>query len=427
MKKKILFTLYDLEIGGIERSFINMLNSFDYQKYEIDILLFNHKGELLEAIPEKANLITQKKELTVFRKPLKQCLKEGHIIASLCRMIAKVVANRQAKKRRLIEGGGYIQMQLALKYSLFFLSKLEKKYDIAISYAWPHDYVATKVSAEKKIAWIHTDYSNLEINNKQDYRIWSRFNHIISISEKCTTSFLSTYPSLKGRITEIENINSPALIKKMAHQFESKELNRESFNIVSVGRLSYAKGYDMAIEAMKQLKLRGFSNIKWYVVGYGTEEKNLKEQINEAQLHNEFILLGKKTNPYPYIHACDVYIQPSRYEGKAVTVTEAKILSKPIVITDYPTAKSQLVSGEEGIICPLSIEGIADEIEKLYKDDVRREQYSLNLSKKDFSNLQELEKLYFLFGEKIDGSVNGLMRGKEQIDESERRYSSLQQ
>ena len=74
-------------------------------------------------------------------------------------------------------------------------------------------------------------------------------------------------------------------------------------------------------------------------------EEELKELIAQNNLEDSFILLGKKTNPYPYMKACDLYVQPSRYEGKAVTVTEAKILGKPILITNYPTARSQIEDG----------------------------------------------------------------------------------
>lgn len=168
----------------------------------------------------------------------------------------------------------------------------------------------------------------------------------------------------------------------------------QSFNLVSVGRLSYVKGFDLAIEALKILHNKGLTNIKWYIVGYGGYEKELKELISKHDLKGSFILLGKKTNPYPYIKNCDLYVQPSRYEGKAVTVSEAKILGKPILITKYPTASSQIENGVEGIICDLSVPDLAKGIEKFYRNQAMKYTITNNIRNKDYSNSYELEKLY---------------------------------
>jgi glycosyltransferase involved in cell wall biosynthesis len=141
---------------------------------------------------------------------------------------------------------------------------------------------------------------------------------------------------------------------------------------------------------------RGYKNICWYVVGYGGDEQQIKDLIEENNLTDQFILLGKKINPYPFIKEADLYVQPSRYEGKAVTVVEAQVLSKPVLITNYPTAKSQVKDGFDGSICELSVQGIADGIEKLYLDSRMREQLVTNCKDTVFSNLNELNKLYSL-------------------------------
>jgi glycosyltransferase involved in cell wall biosynthesis len=193
----------------------------------------------------------------------------------------------------------------------------------------------------------------------------------------------------------IENITSPAYIARMATEdITELPFDEQSFNLLSVGRLSYVKGFDMAVQALKLLHSKGLTNIKWYVVGYGGYEKELREIIHENGLNDSFILLGKKTNPYPYMKACDLYVQPSRYEGKAVTVTEAMILGKPILITDYPTAKSQVTDGLDGYICDLSITGLAEGIERLYSKVQIRDTLVRNVQKKNYSNSHELKKLY---------------------------------
>ncbi|TLS35773.1 glycosyltransferase [Pseudalkalibacillus caeni] len=398
MKKDILISVYDMEIGGIERSLVNMLESFDYDSYNIDLLIFNHSGEFLSLIPDQVNVLPQIKQYSFFRKPIVECVKEKQYSTAFVRLASKYIANAKSKFLKLEEGSGYIQMQLSLKYSTYFLPKQSKLYDIAISYAWPHDILAYKVNAKMKIAWIHTDYGKLEIDNKLDLNVWNKFDYIASISDEVTESFLHTYPSLKYKVFQMENINSPEFIKKMASEEVYYKHDSESFNLLSVGRLSYVKGFDIAIKALRNLHEQGYQNIKWFVIGYGGYETELRKLIEEYQLKESFILLGKKTNPYPYMKNCDLYVQPSRYEGKAVTVTEAKILGKPVLITNYPTARSQVQDGIDGLICDLSIEGLSRGIKRLMLENELRSNLIDGTAKKNYSNQDELIKLYKVFG-----------------------------
>ncbi|MBT2736741.1 glycosyltransferase [Bacillus sp. ISL-7] len=395
MKKNILISVYNMEIGGIERSLINMLESFDYQKFNVDLLIFHHVGEFMSLIPKSVNILPQVGSYSVFRKSVTLCIKERQYSLAFIRVLSKYLAKIKSKARDLEEGAGYIQMQLTQKYSSFLLPKLDKEYDVAISYAWPHDIIADKVKAKKRIAWVHTDYSKLEIDNELDLKVWNEFDYIASVSDACREAFLSTYPTLIDKMMVVENITSPNFIKKMAE--EELPLNQEkskTFNLVSVGRLSYVKGFDLAIQALKLLHDKGLTNIKWYIIGYGGYEKELTDLISKHDLKDSFILLGKKTNPYPYIKNCDLYVQPSRYEGKAVTVSEAKILGKPILITNYPTASSQIENGIEGIICDLSVPGLAKGIEEFYRNQELKNTLVNNIRNKDYSNSYELDKLY---------------------------------
>lgn len=399
MKKNILISIYNMEIGGIERSLINMLECFDYEKYQVDLFIAHHNGEFMNLIPKQVTILPEISAYTIFRKSIRQSISEGHYSSSVVRLVSKSIANLKAKVAQLEEGSAYIQMQLATKYSLYFMPKFKKQYDVAISYAWPHDIVARKVSATKKIAWIHTDYSKLEIDYQLDLNIWGKFDDIASVSDECTNSFLAQYPTLKNKVITIENITSPAFVKLLAEEaIEINQRNKESFHLLSVGRLSYVKGFDMAVSALRLLHDKGFTNIKWFVVGYGGYEEELKKIIAGNNLTESFILLGKKTNPYPYMKACDLYVQPSRYEGKAVTVTEAKIVGKPILITNYPTAKSQITDGIDGIICELSVEGLATEIENLYRNKELRSVLMNNVINRNYSNSYELQKLYSMIG-----------------------------
>lgn len=395
--KDILIASFDMEVGGVERSLINMLENFDYENYKVDLMLYRHSGDFMKLLKGDFNLLPEIKEYASFRKSIAQLIKEGNFNLAFFRLKAKREAGKYDIKFKPKEES-VVQMQRMWQYSLKNLPSLDKEYDVAISYLWPHYFVADKVKAKKKIAWIHTDYSKIHIDIEEDLKIWDKFNYIMAVSEECKNSFLKKYPSLKDKVKIMENIMSPTFIKAMAQEPFEKEIKEDKcFKIVSVARLSHAKGIDNAVRALKVLHDKGLKDIHWYVVGYGGDEEMIKGIIKENGLEESFILLGKKINPYPYMRVCDLYVQPSRYEGRAVTVTEAQVLGKAVVITNYSTAESQLKNGVDGHICELSVEGIADGIERLYKDESLRKKISKNCAKVDYSNSYELNKLYNLF------------------------------
>ena len=395
--RKVLIASFDMEVGGVERSLISMLNNFDYVNNEVDLMLYSHTGDFMSMLNDKVNLLDQINQYSTFRKSIGETIKQGNLILGLTRVLSKFLAKVNGKSKNLSEYGIY-QMQLMWKYALPFLPKLDKEYDVAISYLWPHYFIADKVKAKRKIAWIHTDYSTIETDIDMDLKMWNKFDYIIAVSEDCKNAFLKKYPSLKEKVKVMENITSPNFIRKMAEEDIEEDIKKDdSFKLVSVARLSHAKGIDNAVKALKLLHDRGLTNIKWYVVGYGGDEEMIRKIIKENNLEDSFILLGKKINPYPYINAGDIYVQPSRYEGKAVTVGEAQILGKPVIITNYTTSKSQVRENIDGYICELSIEGIANGIEKLYKDKNLRTQLSDNCKKTNYSNSNELNNLYSIF------------------------------
>jgi len=402
--KKVLISSFDMEIGGVERSLISMLDNFDYDNYDVDLMLYSHSGDLFNLLPKKTNLLKEDKRYKTFRLSIAQTMKNGNINIGISRVLSRFKAKRYGQKKD-IRDYGYIQMQYMWKSALNFLPNIEKHYDVAISYLWPHYFVADKVNAATKIAWIHTDFSKIDTEKEMDLLMWNKFHHILAVSEDCKKAFLSKYPMLSHKVIVIENITSPNFVRKLAEEkIDDFQKDEGEFRIVSVGRYCDAKGFDNAIKAVRILHDRGYENIKWYVVGYGGEEDLYRNLIEENNLKDSFILLGKKTNPYIYMKNCDIYAQPSRYEGKAVTVTEAQILGKPVMLTNYTTAHSQVKDGIDGYITDLSIEGIADGIEKLYTDIKLRNLISNNCRATNYANRYELNKLYNLF----DGGVKNV-------------------
>ena len=393
MKKKILIASYDLEIGGVERSLISMLNNFDYERYDVELLLYNHSGEFMPLILKDVKLLPENTKYKSIRLGIGTLIKAGEYNLAFQRLRAKY--GYEYRRDKSLDDT--YQMQLMWKYCNPYFPKVEEEYDVAISYLWPHNFVAEKVRAKKKIAWIHTDYSNISPDRNIDLEVWDKFDSIVGVSEKCVATFLKLYPSLKKKCVVVENITSPEFIRKMSEEQVSEEFEKDKFNLLTVARFSHAKGIDQGVEAIRLLRDRGINNIKWYIVGYGGDENKIRELITRYSLEDMIEILGKKDNPYPYMKMCDLYMQPSRYEGKAVTVVEAQILAKPVLITNYPTAHSQVVDRVDGEICELSIEGIANGVEKFYRDRDFLERYRSNCESRNYKNKEELKKLYELF------------------------------
>ncbi|PEM07253.1 glycosyltransferase [Bacillus wiedmannii] len=397
-KKKILITSFDMAIGGVERSLIGLLNTIDYSKYDVDLMLFKHEGEFLFLLPKLPNLLKEVKQYTTFRKSIKQILQEGQITIGMARTLGKIFGNVHGRYVKSAEVG-YFVIQYGWRITLPFIPKLEEEYDVAISFLWPHYFVGDKVRAKRKIGWIHTDYSNINLNANMEYKMWSKMDNIVAVSEGCRDSFLSILPNVNKDVEIIENILSPEFVREQAYREDvMKELQMKpgKIKLVTVGRLSYAKGIDVAMHALRKLLDEGY-DMEWYVVGYGALEAELRKLLAELKLEKHFFLLGKKTNPYPYIKACDIYVQPSRYEGKAVTVREAQIIGKPVLITNFSTAKSQVQDGIDGLITEMGINGIINGIKRLIEDKELREALVDNTLKGEYGNRNEINKLYALF------------------------------
>ncbi|MDD6076550.1 MAG: glycosyltransferase [Bacteroidales bacterium] len=173
------------------------------------------------------------------------------------------------------------------------------------------------------------------------------------------------------------------------------KLIEEMKRLLSVGRFSDAKNYDNVPDICRRMVAAGV-DVKWFLIGYGGGESLIRQKIQKAGMEDHVIILGKKTNPYPYIKACDIYVQPSRYEGKSVTVREAQMLCKPIVVTNYPTASSQIKDGVDGVIVPMDNEGCAKGLARVIMDEALQKRLVDYLQAHDYGNEAEVEKIYQL-------------------------------
>ncbi len=402
MKPRIFIAMHYMEIGGAETALVGLLNALDPARVDVDLFLYDHRGEMMQFIPEWVNLLPQIPKYSVLERLIVEFVKHGFWGIAAARLWAKCLSQKVYKRSgsKLENNGGLDKMS---KCTTPLLPKINPSvtYDLAISFLTPHRIVAEKVKAKKKIAWIHTDYTRVWVDAEDELKVWQKYDYVASISGDVTNTFLQVFPSLAPKIVEIENILSPTFVRKRAElQNVDKEIRHEgAITLLSVGRFSDAKNYDNVPDICKRLIGKTKLNIKWYIIGYGGDEALIRQKIKEAGMEEHVILLGKRSNPYPYIKACDIYVQPSRFEGKSVTVREAQMLCKPVVVTNYPTAPSQIRSGIDGVIVPMDNEGCAHGLAEVICDKPLQEHIIAHLKTHDYGNESEVEKIYTLINE----------------------------
>lgn len=385
---KVLFVISALEAGGAEKSLVNLLNLFDYDRYQVDLLLFKRKGIFIDQIPEKVRIIEAPDDLfylyNIHGRGISHAL--GAFPSILTRIVGTVYRNYFVRNK------SYPGTQI--RWNKFYkkhISIYSEEYDIAISYMHGEVmyYVAEKIKARKKITWVHNDYRALKLKPKMDYPYLCAFDKIVTISDECVDILTQVFPQLKNKIVSIPNLTSSNLIRKQAELYYPEEYrnsrSEDKIIILSIGRLNYQKGFDVAVAIADEMKKRKLKFI-WYVIGQGNEREHLTELINQFDIKKEFVLLGTRENPYPYIKDADIIAQPSRYEGKSVVIDEAKILHKPIVVSDYETVRDQITTPMEGVISKLEINSFADDLERLIQSKRLRDQYEDYLNQQEYGN-----------------------------------------
>ena len=399
MPKKITHTILifsqAMELGGVERSLLGLLDSIDYDRYDVDLFLMRHSGELMPYLNPKANLLPEIPQYASLAVPMVSLLKSGQIGVFYGRLRGKLAAKR-FDKRHPSSKPSVTALTYSHKFTLPAMPQIsDKTYDLAISFLTPHYFARERVKAKKYAAWIHTDYTALSFDRSAEFAMWREYDAICGVSEQASRSFRTVFPELSNQVQTVENILPRDLTTKQAEQPQTDMPSDGAVKILSVGRFCDAKNFDNVPDICRRLMENGL-DVKWYLIGYGGDEPLIRQKITEAGMQERVIILGKKDNPYPYMRACDLYVQPSRYEGKAVTVREAQLLGKPVVITSYATSASQLEDGVDGVIVPMDNAGCASGIAALLRDASRMQRLSENCASRDYTNSAEIEKIYAL-------------------------------
>ena len=343
-------------------------------------------------------MLPQIDEFATLGVPIKDVLRKKKFKHAFGRLIGKIKAWK-FKKTNSISGVNGVEIEYSYKYTKKYMPMISyNEYDLVIGFSTPFYFVNEKTKGKKKIAWIHTDYSSIPGDTESELRVWSIYDYIISISESVTKSFIKKYPTLKEKIILIENIISPKFIEQQANLIDiSKEMKKEddTINLLSIGRFCSIKNFTSIPEICAGIVKNGIK-VRWYLIGYGAEEKHIKDEIIKFGMQDNVIILGKKINPYPYIKQCDIYVQPSKFEGKSVSIMEAKVLGKPVIVTNFPTAKDQVVNNYDGIIVPMDNDECSKHMVALLKDKEKIDFLTTNCKKTNYGNEIEVEKIYKL-------------------------------
>ena len=378
-------------IGGAERALIGLLNSFDYECYDVSVFVYRHEGEYFKLIPERASLLPAISEYSFFDVPIKNILFTKNWRFGVARILSKIAKRIHCLLKKQ-KAGIWMSMQYTSRFLQPLLPQIPGEYDVGIMFLGIPDVLVNKVAAKKKIAWNHTDYDILGPDKKYDTKLYSSLDNIVSVSKLCTDQFVKMYPNLSDKAVTIRNIISSQVIREQANRNIEEQLVG-NYKLISIGRFSYAKNFDNIPDICRRIRNMGL-DIIWYLIGYGGDEALIRKRISENGMEEYVKILGKKENPYPYIKACDLYVQPSRYEGKCISVIEAQILGKPVVITDYATSESQLENDVDGVVVPLDNEKCAKGIADLLRNQKKMKQLSDNCAQKEYSCSEDIDLLY---------------------------------
>ena len=400
--KKLLFVINTLGYGGAERAMLSLFGALDPEEYEISLFVLTGQGELIHELPPYIKVLNKEyKDCSVLtaegRKLLmKRVLQAGigkgifvrravYLLNNLCRMQRN--HRIQADKlcwRILAEGA----------------PKPKETYDLAVAYleGGATYYVADRVKARKKAAFVHIDYQKAGYGKDLDLDCYRKMDHIFAVSDEVKEHFLKVYPEYGNRISVFHNMIDQSRIRRMAREGEGFTDDFQGIRILTVGRLTAQKRYDVAIEAMALLKKESLVPVRWYVLGEGELKEQLEQQIKSLDLENEFKLLGVRANPYPCYRECDLYVHATGYEGKSIAIQEAQILGKPILATDCSGNREQIIPDVDGRMCPLDPQSVSREILWMIEHPERCKAYGEQAQEKEIYSTRGFDDFKAMIG-----------------------------
>lgn len=389
--KKILLVSHIMTLGGTEKALLGLLDALQEYPVQVELLLLQKGGALESEIPNNV-------KVTYFP--------DFDNIKDVIENPPHRTIVDMAKKGRFSAAVGHFATYMKIKktgsWHHNYISLLKKyrhpeHYDIAVAFAGPSDFisylVAKKINADKKVQWIHFDVEKMIFDFSFGKQYYPLFDRVFCVSDNAKAVFLKRFPEMESRTETMHNIVSEPLIIKEAEQGDSYNDGYTGTRILTVGRLSHEKGQFMIPSAAKMLADKGYE-FKWYIVGDGAEKNKIETEIIRLGLQKHVVVIGATKNPYRYMRDCDIYMQPSLHEGYGLTVHEAKIFNKPIVVTDFASASNLVQHKKTGLICDINAESIAEALGELLCNPDLQQTFSKNTSLENKDTSQEIEKLF---------------------------------
>ncbi len=387
MKKNILFLSSNMGVGGFQKSLVSLLYYFDYDEYNVDLLLFSPSGIFMDLIPKQVNILPPIMPSCYF-EPFPSCIKKliskGNFLLATQRIFQAIISKYD-------KGYGGMIMSEAIP-------AIKQEYDTIVDYNGQYIlyYMVDKLTAKKKITYFHSDYKKWPYYHNADKIYFKKVDYIVTVSDQCKQSLDELFADCLDKTRVIENIISHKTVSSYSDGSNGfKDIKFTGIRIVMIGRACPDKGIIFAIEACKKLKQGGY-HIKWYSVGPCLDIEYYNQLIKENNVEDCFIFLGETSNPYAYMRNADIIAHPSKFEGKAVVVEEAKLLAKPIVATNFSTVYDQITNEKNGLIVDMNSEALYLGIKRLIDNPDLQMKFSDNLKSEATGNEREIEKLYKL-------------------------------
>ena len=372
-----------MEIGGFQKSLLALLDYFDYKRFDVDLFLIHDNGIFVPYINQKANIFSIPEISDYFYSyitSVKKLFKKKKYKLIFLRTINLLISTFD-------KGIGGIFMSK-------MIPEIDNEYDVCVDYngQYINYYMIDKINAKKKITFFHNNYSNWNKYKTADKKYYKYSDWIVTVSDDCVSSLKMHFPEYSDKIIKIENIVTIHMIEKFSCIEENNrvEIPKRDIILCTVGRVCHDKGIDIALNVANNLKKILGNKFVWIWVGPG--EKNYIKYIFEMNLDDVFLFTGKSINPYYYMKNADIIVQPSRFEGKAVSIEEAMIMNKPVIATNYPTVHNQIINEKNGIIVDFNAKEISEKILYLTKNKNITNEMSVYQSQYSKGNEYEIDK-----------------------------------
>lgn len=339
MKKKVLFMLNDMNVGGTEKAFLNLVDTMSPEEYDVTLLLLRRWGGFMDAVPDWVKV-----EVIDEYDRLKREMKDPPFS----------VAREHIKAGKFCRGAGIALLHVWYKltgnrvpYFRFILRGTQKVRgcDVAVAFAGPQDFISTYIldhtDAPIKIQWIHFDVRKIFFAVQTACKLYPKFQYVFVVSEEARQALVNVLPEIEAITRTVPNVISANLCRQQAELGESFADDYSGKRIVTLGRLSAEKGQNIIPDVAAALAAKGV-DFRWYLVGDGNLRSVIEEKAAALGVSDRVVLLGTKTNPYPYLRDADIYVQTSVHEGFCITLGEAKVFGMPIVSTNCAGAHEQL-------------------------------------------------------------------------------------